>query len=113
MKSNKGRKEPSFKIATREKLPLELVAATTFRFLGDLPESRYWDPRLVLDAIYDAIDFLKMCSAHIEANQRSDAQREEDLKELGRLRLKEDEIVPYMEGIKYITHQERPDRARQ
>jgi hypothetical protein len=101
MKSNKGRKELSSEIATREKLPLELVASTALHFLGGGTDSCY--PQNQRKAIYQGIRFLKRCAELIEAEQHKDAER---------VGLTEDEIVPYMLGIKIITGQERPDRAQ-
>jgi hypothetical protein len=101
MKSIKGRKELSSEIATREKLPLDLVAATALHYLGD-EASRNWNPDVERGAIYRAIRFLKRCAELIETEQHKDAER---------VGLTEDEIVPYRKGIKIITRQERFDRA--
>ena len=109
MKSNKGRKEPSSKIATREKLPLELVATTALHFQAEM---RNWHPQLGRNAVECAILFLKICAEQIEATQRSDALREDYLKEFERLGWKEDDIIPYNEGIKFITGQKRLGRAQ-
>lgn len=112
MKSNKGRKEPSSEIAKQGKLPLELVANTALHFLGDQPERRNRHPLLQQTAIVTAIDFLKLCAKRIEAEERIDAEHEEHRKEFQRLGWKEDDIIPYNEGIKYITGQKRADRAQ-
>jgi hypothetical protein len=103
MKSNKGRKELSSEIATPEKLPLEVVATTALHFLGDGAESRNWNPGVQRNAILQAIRFLKMCAEQIQAEQHSDPER---------VGLKDDDIVPYNVGIKYITREERLDRAQ-
>ena len=110
MKSNKRRKELSSEIATREKLPVELVATTALYFLCDRAERRH--PLVQRTAIDAAVYFLKMCAKQIEAEQRIDAEREEHQKEFERLGWKDDDIISYNEGIKFITRQERLDRAQ-
>jgi hypothetical protein len=109
MKSNKGRKKLSSEIATPEKLPLELVAATALHFQAEM---RNWHPQLGRNAVECAILFLKICAERIEATQRSDPLREDYLKEYERRGWKEDDIIPYNEGIKFITGQKRLDRAQ-
>jgi hypothetical protein len=101
MRSKKGSKEPSSEIATRGELPLELVVAIAFHYLGD-QAGQNWDPGVERSAIYRAIRFLKRCAELIEAEQHKDVER---------VGMTEDEIVPYIRGIKIITRQERPERA--
>jgi hypothetical protein len=112
MRSNKRKDEPSTEIATREKFPLQLVAATALHFLDQIGQ---WPHSLTHErmAISSAISFLKLCAKEIESDQESDAQHAEQLKEFERLGWKLDDIIPYKEGIKYITGQKRLDRAQE
>ena len=113
MKSNSRKEELPTEIATREKLPLELVATTALYLLGNLGEDAlpsYEDKHLAVDA---AIRFLKLCAERIESDQQTDAWHSERLKELENLGWKADDTIPYNEGIKFITAQTKLGRAQE
>jgi hypothetical protein len=111
MKSNKRRDEPSTETETREQFPLELVAATALRFLNE-DELRRSDSGLQRAVVNSAICFLKICAERIEFDRHDASSHAEQLRELKSLGWNESDIIPYKEGIRFITGQNRSDRAQ-
>jgi hypothetical protein len=111
MKSNKRTEKSSTEIATREEFPLELVAATAVHFLDEnRPYSRSADLRYAAET---AIRFLKICADSIESHQRGVTIQRTMLNEFKRLGWKHSDTIPYKDGIKFITGQNRRDRAQE
>jgi hypothetical protein len=111
MKSNSRREQLPTENTTREELPLELVAATAIHFL-DKPcsDARSRDLK---DAAEMAIRFLRICAKNIEDDQRQEQARHKILEEFKRRGWEYSDVVPYNQGIKFITGQKRLDRAQE
>jgi hypothetical protein len=107
MKSKAHREEVSTEGPAQGKLSLELVAATALQFLGEDHSSA--DRR---DAVERAIRFLEICAERIEDHQRGVSERSKTLEEFKSLGWKESDTVSYSKGIKFITSQQRLDRAQ-
>lgn len=92
-----------------KELPLELVVTTTLHFLGE--DRNPTEPRLKL-ATNHAISFLEFCMEQIEGQKKGAIRRAENLEEFESLGWKPSDKVSYKDGIKFITGQQRSDRAQ-